>query len=108
MLRKLPVTLFILLLAVAAEIKVATLNCFLLFDPRIDHRGKLDDEQRMSLAQYNEKLGNLSALIRLTSITPASREVTWAAAHATMFSRNHCKILSLHHNIPLQGAAPDQ
>jgi hypothetical protein len=68
MLRKLPVTLFILLLAatvsVAAEIKVATLNCFLLFDPRMDHRGKLDDEQRMSLAQYNEKLGNLSALMR--------------------------------------------
>ena len=55
MLRKLPVTLFLLLLAatvsVAAEIKVATLNCFLLFDPRIEHRGKLDDEQRMSVAQ---------------------------------------------------------
>ena len=68
MARKLPVALFLLILAatvsVAAEIKVATLNCFLLFDPRIDHRGKLDDEQRMSLAQYNEKLGNLSSLIR--------------------------------------------
>jgi hypothetical protein len=68
MLRKLPVTLFLLILAatvsVAAEIKVATLNCFLLFDPRIDHRGKLDDEQRMSVTQYNEKLGNLSSLIR--------------------------------------------
>ena len=68
MVRKLPVTLFLLLLAatvsVAAEIKVATLNCFLLFDPRIEHRGKLDDEQRMSLAQYNEKLGNLSSLMR--------------------------------------------
>jgi len=50
--------------SVAAEIKVATLNCFLLFDPRIEHRGKLDDEQRMSVAQYNEKLGNLSSLIR--------------------------------------------
>lgn len=37
MVRKLPVTLFLLLLAasvsVAAEIKVATLNCYLLFDP---------------------------------------------------------------------------
>ena len=68
MLRKLPLTLFLVLLAapvsVAAEIKVATLNCFLLFDPRIDHRGKLDDEQRMSLAQYNEKLGNLASLMR--------------------------------------------
>ena len=68
MVRKLPVTLFLVILAatvsVAAEIKVATLNCFLLFDPRIEHRGKLDDEQRMSVAQYHEKLGNLSALIR--------------------------------------------
>jgi len=68
MARKLPVTLLLVLLAatvsVAAEIKVATLNCFLLFDSRIEHRGKLDDEQRMSLAQYNEKLGNLSSLIR--------------------------------------------
>ena len=68
MARKLPVTLFHLLLAatvsVAAEIKVATLNCYLLFDPRIDPRGKLDDGQRTSVAQYDEKLGNLSSLIR--------------------------------------------
>jgi len=50
---KLPLTLFLLLLAatvsVASEIKVATINCFLLFDPRIDHWGKLDDEQRLSV-----------------------------------------------------------
>jgi hypothetical protein len=68
MVRKLPVTLFLLLLAAtvsaAAEVKVATLNCFLLFDPRIDHRGKLNDEQRMSLDQYNEKPGNLASLMR--------------------------------------------
>ncbi len=66
--RKFPVTLLLFVLAtavsVAAEIKVATLNCFLLFDPRIEHRGKLDEQQRMSLAQYNEKLSNLASLIR--------------------------------------------
>ena len=66
--RKFPVTLLLFVLAtavsVAAEIKVATLNCFLLFDPRIEHRGKLDEQQRMSVAQYNEKLSNLASLIR--------------------------------------------
>ena len=80
MVRKLPVNLFLLLWAatvsVAAEIKVATLNCFLLFDPRIEHRGKLDDEQRMSVAQYNEKLGNSLSMSRLSLLmkprTPAS------------------------------------
>ncbi|MEI8088006.1 MAG: hypothetical protein WCG63_00265 [Opitutaceae bacterium] len=68
MLRKFPSTLLLFLLAtavsVAAEIKVATLNCYLLFDPRIEHRGKLDEQQRMSVAQYNEKLSNLASLIR--------------------------------------------
>ena len=68
MARKLPVTLLLVFLAatvsVAAEIKVATLNCFLLFDSRIEHRGKLDEEQRISMARYNEKLVNLSSLIR--------------------------------------------
>jgi hypothetical protein len=68
MLRKFPVTLLLFLLAAAvsfaAEIKVATLNCYLLFDPRIEHRGKLDEQQRMSVAQYNEKLSNLASLIR--------------------------------------------
>ena len=58
MARKLPVALFLLILAatvsVAAEIKVATLNCFLLFDPRIDHRGKLDDEQRQAYESLYE------------------------------------------------------
>ena len=93
MARKLPVTLFLLLLAatvsVAAEIKVETLNCFLLFDPSIEHRGKLDDEQRMSLAQYNEKLGNMSSLIRGYDVvgiqeTGGRAEVDALAARAGM------------------------
>jgi hypothetical protein len=46
--------LFIILLfaataSVAAGIQVASLNCFLRFDPQIKHRGKLDDEQRMRI-----------------------------------------------------------
>jgi hypothetical protein len=56
-----------LLLAVAslaADLKIATLNCFLLFDPKIDHRGKVDDEQRMTEKQYDEKLGNLASMIK--------------------------------------------
>lgn len=68
MLRQVAIALLLLIssatFSLAAEIKIATLNCFLLFDPRIEHRGNLDAEQRMSLAQYNEKLGNLSSLIR--------------------------------------------
>lgn len=62
-----PSLLFALLLtaaAHAAELRVATLNCFLLFDPRIDHRGKVDDESRMTLPQYQEKLTNLASLLR--------------------------------------------
>jgi hypothetical protein len=66
-LRRLPLASVALLLATvvhAAELRVATLNCFLLFDPRLDHRGKVDDEERMTLGQYQEKLTNLSTLLR--------------------------------------------
>ena len=51
-------------IACAADIKVATLNCLLLFDPTIDHRGKVDEEQKMTEAQYAEKLGNLASLFK--------------------------------------------
>lgn len=57
----------VLLLAVgahAAELRVATLNCFLLFDPRIEHRGKVDNAERMTPAQYQEKLSNLASLLK--------------------------------------------
>jgi hypothetical protein len=50
--------------AIAADVRVATLNCFLLFDPRIDHRGKVDDEERMTLQQYDTKLTNLGSLLK--------------------------------------------
>ena len=48
----------------AADLKVGTLNCYLLFDPSIDHRGKVDDDNRMSSAQYQQKLTNLATLTK--------------------------------------------
>lgn len=47
-----------------ADLKVGTLNCYLLFDPAIDHRGKVDDDNRMSSAQYQQKLTNLATLTK--------------------------------------------
>jgi hypothetical protein len=56
----------VLLIATAAagEIRVATLNCLLLFDPKIDHPGKVDDQERMTPEQYEAKLSNLATLIK--------------------------------------------
>jgi hypothetical protein len=51
-------------LAVASELKIASLNCFLFFDPRIEHRGKLDNEHPLSLPQFHQKVANLASLIR--------------------------------------------
>lgn len=48
----------------ATDLKVGTLNCYLLFDPSIDHRGKVDDDNRMSSAQYQQKLTNLATLTK--------------------------------------------
>lgn len=67
MLRFLRPTLLYLLLVVAAvatELKVGSLNCYLLFDPSVDHRGKVDDANRMTPEQYRRKLENLSTLIK--------------------------------------------
>ena len=48
--------------AIAVEIRVASLNTYLLFDPRIDHPGKVDDENRLTLEVYTQKLKNLGSL----------------------------------------------
>ena len=50
--------------AFGADLKVGTLNCYLLFDPAIDHRGKVDDDNRMTAEQYQQKLANLSTLTK--------------------------------------------
>jgi len=56
--------LFVLLTisAFAAELKVGSLNCYLFFDPAIDHRGKVDDANRMTPDQYRSKVANLATL----------------------------------------------
>ncbi len=64
-----PLRLFLLaaLVAVAAQaadLRVATLNCFLLFDPAVEHSGKLDDERSLSAAQYERKIENLISLTK--------------------------------------------
>ena len=58
--------LFVLLAisALAAELKIGSLNCYLLFDPTIDHRGKVDDDNRMSADQYRTKVANLATLTK--------------------------------------------
>jgi hypothetical protein len=50
--------------AIAVEIRVASLNAYLLFDPRINHPGKVDDENRLTLDAYTQKLSNLGSLAR--------------------------------------------
>lgn len=50
--------------ALAVDIKVGTLNCLLLFDPKIEHRGKVDNEQKMTPQEYQAKLANLTTLMR--------------------------------------------
>ena len=58
---------FFLVLAGAAfgtDLKVGTLNCYLLFDPSINHRGKVDDDNRMTSAQYQQKITNLATLTK--------------------------------------------
>lgn len=58
-----PVHAFVFLLGIlliasapAAEVRVATLNCFLLFDPRITPR-ETDEQEQMTLDQYTRKVG---------------------------------------------------
>jgi hypothetical protein len=59
-----PALLFLLLLvaAQAADLRVATLNCFLLFDPAIEHPGKLDEERALTSEEYQRKIENLISL----------------------------------------------
>lgn len=65
--RSLYFTIYYVLFAVsalAADLKVGTLNCYLLFDPAIEHRGKVDDTNRMTPEQYRQKLTNLATLTK--------------------------------------------
>ena len=63
-LRRLALFLLIVGAVFGADLKVGTLNCYLLFDPAINHRGKVDDDNRMTSAQYQQKLTNLATLTK--------------------------------------------
>ena len=76
--------------AFCADLKVGTLNCYLLFNPTIDHRGKVDDDNRMTSAQYQQKLTNLATLTKGYDVV-ALQEIggkpeTMALAKAAGFS----------------------
>lgn len=66
---KKPLTSFLFLAALAAtgfaaQIRVATLNCYLLFDPAINHAGKVDEASPLTREQYDTKLGNLARMAK--------------------------------------------
>jgi hypothetical protein len=50
--------------AAASGLRIGTLNCYLLFDPAIEHAGKVDDANRMTAEQYQTKIANLATLLR--------------------------------------------
>ena len=62
--RRIPLFLLLAVFALASELKVGSLNCHLLFDPAVQHRGKVDDENQMTETQYRTKLENLAALAK--------------------------------------------
>jgi len=50
--------------ACAADIRIATLNCYLLFDPAVAHSGKLDEERALTAEEYQRKIENLVSLTK--------------------------------------------
>jgi hypothetical protein len=56
--------LFLLTAAAAADIHVATLNCFLLFNPELEHRGELDSKHPLTAEDYQQKISNLVSLMK--------------------------------------------
>lgn len=88
-LRHLALLLFLAVAALAADLKIGTLNAYLLFDPSIDHRGKVDDANRMTADQYQQKLANLATLTKGYNVvalqeTGGRAEITALATAAGM------------------------
>jgi len=50
--------------SLAAELRVGTLNCYLYFDPAINHPGKVDDGVKMTPTEYRTKVANLATLVK--------------------------------------------
>ena len=87
--RHVSLLLLLTVTAIAAELKVGSLNCYLFFDPAIDHRGKVDDANRMTPEQYRAKVANLATLTKgyqLVALqeTGGREEVTALASEAGM------------------------
>ncbi len=87
--RHLVLCLVIAASALAVDIKVGTLNCYLLFNPAIDHAGKVDDANRMTPQQYQTKIANLATLTKGYQVvslqeTGGRDEITALAAAAGM------------------------
>ncbi len=55
-------SLLVVVAAQAADLRVATLNCMLLFDPAVQHSGKLDEENALTAEAYQRKIENLVSL----------------------------------------------
>lgn len=64
LLRHLPIFLLLTVAALAVDLKIGTLNCYLFFDPAIDHPGKVDDQSKMSATEYRTKIANLATLTK--------------------------------------------
>ena len=62
--RHVSLLLLLTVTAIAADLRVGSLNCYLLFDPTIDHRGKVDDANRMTPDQYRTKVANLATFTK--------------------------------------------
>lgn len=58
------IALFVSLIAAVAadELRLGTLNCYLLFHPAIEHVGKVDNENPLSPDDYQAKIHNLARL----------------------------------------------
>jgi endonuclease/exonuclease/phosphatase family metal-dependent hydrolase len=50
------------------QLAIGTLNCRLLFNPAINHRGSVDDQNRVTPEIYRQKLKNLAGLLAETDI----------------------------------------
>lgn len=56
---------FLLLAATAfADVRIATLNCYLLFSPAVEHQGNVAKENPLSAEQYQAKVTNLLTLVK--------------------------------------------
>ncbi len=87
--RHVAVFLLLAVAALAAELKIGSLNCYLFFDPAVDHPGKVDDANQMTAQQYQTKIANLATFTKGYEVvalqeTGGRAEITALAAAAGM------------------------